>query len=221
MSEQKENLDFGWPVAVAVIAVVAGVVTLARMDKLSDLSNLVSRIVSPTSNPPTLSPTLTPPTVESKVSSSPVIPVIPIAPSPKDVAKASSPLKQEEIEQVFKEFINAWQGKQLSRLKLHMSNDFKSMSYNTETDEVYGSCNYAQCLKEQQEIFSKSQQIAITVSDVRYEIEDNGTASVIYYQRYRSPSYESWGTNSFYFVKKDGKVKIFKEVFNRDGFKVY
>jgi hypothetical protein len=89
VSTPQSNWNFGWPVAVAIVAVIGGVLVLAAMGKLQEIELLGVRLI--TSSPPQPSPLPSPviddsidqPSIQSS-SISPTQPVVisPLTPSP-------------------------------------------------------------------------------------------------------------------------------------------
>ncbi len=131
-----------------------------------------------------------------------------------------APLKQEEVEPIFREFIAAWNsGQDIKQLDLLSKEDFTSASYKTGTSEPYAKDDYSSYAKIRKGLISKYGSIKVEVSNEQFVPLSNGEMLVKYSQHYSRSGYESWGINELYFRRKSGKFEIFKELFYRDKVK--
>ena len=121
------------------------------------------------------------------------------------VTKLTDTIKKGDIKSTFYGFIEAWNNKQHGQLISYLTPEFYDFTDGKATfyhDYVAG----------KKRLFKKYRWISVEVSDVKYAFNGN-EGTVTYYQHFNSPSYESWGTNRFYFRKQGGQTKIFKEEF--------
>lgn len=120
-------------------------------------------------------------------------------------APPEAPITRDEIWDVYVTFIDAWNNKDYNTQARLLSPDFTYMD-----DKESG--NKATYLQKKSALFNKYEWIAVEASDEQVSLQGNkGTVS--YYQHYDSPVYQSWGNNTFSFIKKNGEVRIYKEVF--------
>ena len=131
-----------------------------------------------------------------------------------------APLKQEEVEPVFREFIAAWNsGQYKKQLDLMSKEDFTSLSYEIWAQTPYAKEDYSSYAKLRKEIISKYGSIKVEVSNEKFIPISNDEMLVQYNQHYSRSGYESWGVNKVYFRKKSGKIEIYKEAFYREKVK--
>jgi hypothetical protein len=121
-------------------------------------------------------------------------------------------MSKKDMEPIFSGFMEAWNNKQYRRQMSYLSSDF----YYVDKRKVQ---NYDEYVADKKKFFRKYSWISVTVSNISYSFNGN-EGSVTYYQHYNSPYYESKGTNKFYFRKRWGETKIFKEEFERDWYRV-
>jgi len=118
-----------------------------------------------------------------------------------------------EMEEVLFGFIDAWNKKQYHKQISYLSTDFYYIDQKGE--KVY----YYDYINNKKGLFKKYEWISVKVSDIKYSVNEN-IGVVTYYQHYDSPMYESKGLNKFYLRKESDQVKIFKEIFDRDWYKI-
>jgi hypothetical protein len=121
------------------------------------------------------------------------------------IPKIADTITKEDITSIFYGFIDAWNNKQHRQLISYLAPEFYDFTDGKATF-------YQEYVAGKKRLFRKYRWISVEVSNVRYSFNGN-EGTVTYYQHFNSPSYESWGTNRFYFRKTAGQTKIFKEEF--------
>ena len=126
--------------------------------------------------------------------------------------RLAAQITRRDIKPVFKGFLKAWNNKQHYRLMSYLSSDFYYVDHKRTHD-------YHEYAANKRKFFEKYRWLSVTVSNIRYSFNGN-EGSVTYHQHFNSPTYESNGTNKFYFRKRGGETKIFKEEFERDWYQI-
>jgi hypothetical protein len=121
-------------------------------------------------------------------------------------------ITRSDIEPVFNGFIAAWNNRQYGSTISYLSPNFVYVDQEKVRD-------YYQYIAKKKQLYRKYNWISVNVSNVRYSFNGN-KGTVTYYQHFNSPSYESKGTNKFYFKKNGGQTKIIKEEFERDWYRI-
>ena len=135
------------------------------------------------------------------------------------VESSKDKLSEGEVKGTFEKFIQSWNNKDLGTMDSLLTADFRSLSKDVGDSKPYTDLNRFGYLDKKKEIFGLSRSVKVTVDEnsVKLSRLENQSFLVRYYQRYSSRGYGSYGTNEFYFCAEDGRVKICKEVFTREG----
>lgn len=110
-----------------------------------------------------------------------------------------------EVYDAYHVFLDAWNRK-----------DYKVQANMIASDFIYQDDQQTQnrnaYLENKRKRFGDYNWISVDASGEKVTLKGNA-GSITYYQHYDSPTYESWGYNTIYFRKTNGKVEIIKEVF--------
>jgi hypothetical protein len=114
-------------------------------------------------------------------------------------------LYEAEVYDAYHVFLDAWNRK-----------DYKVQANLIASDFIYQddqqTQNRSAYLENKRKRFGNYNWISVDASGEKVTLKGNA-GSITYYQHYDSPTYESWGYNTIYFRKTNGKVEIIKEVF--------
>jgi hypothetical protein len=114
-------------------------------------------------------------------------------------------LYEAEVYDAYHVFLDAWNRK-----------DYKVQANMIASDFIYQddqqTQNRSAYLENKRKRFGDYNWISVDASGEKVTLKGNA-GSITYYQHYDSPTYESWGYNTIYFRKTNGKVEIIKEVF--------
>jgi len=135
------------------------------------------------------------------------------APIPVPEPEVVEPVYEDEARNVFNRYLQAWNDQDLKTQISLLHSTFKSID-KTET------LTFSEYIQRKRRLIGKYEWVSITPSDIYFEKVGNNYL-VTYYQHFESPKYESWGTNKFYFHKRNGKVSIYKEIFQKDHSQTY
>lgn len=114
-------------------------------------------------------------------------------------------LSEAELYDAYHVFLDAWNRKDYKVQANMIASDFV---YQDDKPVQYRSAY----LENKRKRFGDYNWISVDASGEKITLTGN-TGSITYYQHYDSPTYESWGYNTFYFRKTNGKVELIKEVF--------